>query len=49
MIDVSTLHPRRHPAPDGWRDDVYQRVVDAIAQALVNAYRRDPEREEQSA
>lgn len=44
MTDVTPLTPRRHEAPDGWPREVFERVVDTLALALVEAYRRDHER-----
>ena len=49
MIDVTTLHPQRHEPPAGWSAETFARVTAALALALVNAYRRDAERVEQSA
>jgi hypothetical protein len=46
VIDVSTLQPRRHEPPAGWSADVFERVTDAVAAALVSAVRRERELEE---
>jgi hypothetical protein len=46
---IPTLAPRRHEPPAGWDAETFTRVVDALAAALVNAYRHDHEREEETA
>jgi hypothetical protein len=47
VIDVPTLVPQRHDPPAGWSPDVFQRVTESLALALVNAYQREhDEREE---
>jgi hypothetical protein len=43
VIDVSTLHPRRHDPPEGWPPEVFEALTDALAAALVAAVRRDGE------
>jgi hypothetical protein len=40
MIDASALQPHRHTPPDGWPPEVFERVTDALAAALVSAVRR---------
>ena len=49
MTDVSTLQLQRHAPPPGWPPDVYERVTDALAAALVNAHKRDVARAERPA
>jgi hypothetical protein len=34
------IQPQRHAPPDGWPPDVFERLTDALAAALVSAYRR---------
>lgn len=49
-MNADGLEPRRHEPPTGWPPEVFERVTDAIAAALVAAYRRTEERvEEESA
>jgi hypothetical protein len=44
------LQPRRHAPPPGWPPEVFEALTSALAAALVGAYRREQERdEEQSA
>jgi hypothetical protein len=40
MPPVATLAPRRHEPPAGWRAEVFEAVTEALAAALVAAYRR---------
>jgi hypothetical protein len=42
-VTPADLQPRRHAPPAGWADDVYARVTDALAAALVAAVRRQGE------
>jgi hypothetical protein len=37
---VTALQPTRHDPPPGWPPEVFERVTDALAAALVAAYRR---------
>jgi hypothetical protein len=39
-VNVETLQPRRHDPPPGWSAEIFERVTDAIAAALVTTYRR---------
>ena len=39
-MNVEALEPRRHEPPPGWPGDVFERVTDALAAALVAAVRR---------
>jgi hypothetical protein len=34
------IQPQRHATPAGWPPDVFERLTDALAAALVGAYRR---------
>jgi hypothetical protein len=49
VIDVSTLQPRRHEPPAGWSADVFEKVTDALAAALVAAVRREREAQGEAA
>ena len=49
MSDVATLQPQRHEPPPGWDARTFDAVTDALAQALVAAYRRGRECEERPA
>jgi hypothetical protein len=40
MSDVSIPEPRRHELPAGWSPETFETVTDALAAALVAAYRR---------
>jgi hypothetical protein len=40
MIAPESLQPRRHVPPPDWPAEVFARVTDAIAAALVAAVRR---------
>ena len=46
MTFPERLEPRRHAPPPGWPAETFERVIDAIAAALVAAYRRAAERAE---
>lgn len=48
-MNVSTLRPQRHEPPPEWPREAFERLTNALAQALVAAYRRDREREELTA
>ena len=51
-MDTTTLRPHRHDPPGGWGAEMFERVTDAMAAALVSAYRRQAEQvraEERSA
>ena len=39
-LAIATLEPRRHDAPPGWNAETFERLTDALAAALVSAYRR---------
>lgn len=39
-MNVEALLPRRHAAPAGWSGEVFDRVTDALAGALVSSFRR---------
>jgi hypothetical protein len=41
VIDFSAMNPIRHNAPPGWPADVFEKVTDALAMALVAAFRRE--------
>jgi hypothetical protein len=42
-VTVAELQPRRHDAPAGWSVEVFEQVTDALAAALIGAYRRQQE------
>jgi hypothetical protein len=37
------MRPERHEPPPGWPPEVFERVTEALAAALVSAYRRHGE------
>jgi hypothetical protein len=39
-VKVAGLKPRRHEPPAGWPPEVFERVTDSLAAALVAAHRR---------
>jgi len=39
-VDPSALEPRLHEPPAGWSRETFEAVTDALAAALVAAYRR---------
>jgi hypothetical protein len=43
-MNPTTLEPRRHVPPVGWPVEVFERVTDALAAALVSSYRREAAR-----
>lgn len=45
-MNVADLQPRRHEPPPGWLPETFKAVTDALATALVAAYRRRAERAE---
>jgi hypothetical protein len=45
-MDISVLTPRRHKPPAGWSVETFEQVTDALAAALVAAYRRAIESEQ---
>jgi hypothetical protein len=45
-VNVADLRPRRHDPPEGWDAATFERLTDALAQALVAAVRRDVEQRE---
>jgi hypothetical protein len=36
----AALEPRRHDPPTGWSSETFEHLTDALAAALVAAYRR---------
>ncbi len=42
-MNVSDLEPRRHEPPPGWPPDVFERLTDALAAALLAVVRRKAE------
>ena len=44
-MNVAELQPRRREPPVGWPPEVFEALTDAVASALVSAYRRASERE----
>jgi hypothetical protein len=40
-VNPADLGPRRHDPPEGWPPEVFERVTDALAAALVAAVRRE--------
>ena len=40
---TATFEPRRHDPPDGWPTDVFERLTDALAAAIVARVRRTTE------
>jgi hypothetical protein len=43
---VTPLQPQRHEPPAGWPPEVFKRLTDALAAALVASYRRHHASEE---
>ena len=41
-MNVQTLTAQRHKPPAGWSPEVFERVTDALAEALVAAYSKEP-------
>jgi hypothetical protein len=39
-VNIETLKPQRHAPPPGWNAQTFEAVTDALAAALVAAYRR---------
>jgi hypothetical protein len=39
-MNVNALEPRRHDVPSGWSAEAFEHLTDALAAALVSAYRR---------
>jgi hypothetical protein len=39
-VNPADLQHRRHEPPEGWPLEVFERVTEAVATALVAAYRR---------
>lgn len=46
---VADLVARRHAPPAGWDAETFERVTDALALALLSAYRTDCETEARKA
>jgi hypothetical protein len=46
VIDPAPLTPQRHEPPAGWSQDVFARVTEALAAALVASWRRDQHEKE---
>jgi hypothetical protein len=45
-VNIAGLSPRRHDPPIGWDREVFERLTDALAAALVAAHRRAVEKPE---
>jgi hypothetical protein len=42
-VNIRDLEPRRHAPPAGWPAEVFERLTDALATALVAAVQRGAE------